>query len=84
MWRRGVFPKERVEGPQLEKCGEGMHLRERDTDVGTGSSEKKGRQSGFHLRDEVHHNRILRKKNLVFLTVGGLSPWLIWLLTLRP
>lgn len=43
------FPKERVEGAQLEKCKEGMHLRESDTDVRTGSSEKEGRQSDFHL-----------------------------------
>lgn len=84
MWRKGIFPKEMVEGAQLEKREEGMHLRKRDTEVRTGSSEKEGRQSDFHLCDKVHHNRIIRKEDLVFLTVEGFSPWLIWLLTLRP
>lgn len=54
--RRGVFPKERVEIPQLEKCAEGMHLSERDTDVRTGSSEKEGGPLNFHLCDKVHHH----------------------------
>lgn len=42
MWRRSVFPEERVEGPQLKKFEEGMHVNESDANIRTTRSKKEG------------------------------------------